>query len=146
VKIAERRPTEFRAHTSDSDIIALEGEDVFSRPIYAGNAILKLKSTDKDAVKVVTVRTTAFAKAAAEGGSAAVEEVAAKDADSECGVATGDNLSCSPTKFVSEEIVVSSRPDLGSAAKVVSGGRALKSQDSFNQVLDPLADALGAGE
>ncbi|WOO79434.1 putative electron transfer flavoprotein subunit alpha, mitochondrial [Vanrija pseudolonga] len=114
-----------------SDIIALEGEDVFSRPVYAGNAILKLKSSDKDAVKVVTVRTTAFAKAAAEGGSAAVEEVAAKETDS-------------PTKFVSEEIVVSSRPDLGSAAKVVSGGRALKSQDSFNTVLDPLADALGA--
>lgn len=66
-----------------SDIIALEGADTFTRPIYAGNAILKLKSGDKDGVKVVTVRTTAFDKAKKEGGSAAVEEVSAPEVSSE---------------------------------------------------------------
>jgi electron transfer flavoprotein alpha subunit len=114
-----------------SDITAVKAEDTFQRPIYAGNAILTLKSSDKDQYKIITVRGTAFDKAAKEGGSAAGEEVAAADASS-------------PTKFVGEEIVVSSRPDLASAAKVVSGGRALKSQENFEKVLDPLADALGA--
>lgn len=114
-----------------SDIVGLEGESTFTRPIYAGNAILKVNSSDKDGVKIITVRTTAFDKASKEGGSATVEEVAPVDASGN-------------TKFISEEIVVSARPDLGSAAKVVSGGRALKSKESFEQVLDPLADALGA--
>lgn len=66
-----------------SDITAVKGEDTFQRPIYAGNAILTLKSSDKDKYKIVTVRGTAFDKAAKEGGSAAVEEVAAADASCE---------------------------------------------------------------
>ncbi|WVQ97815.1 hypothetical protein IAU59_004930 [Kwoniella sp. CBS 9459] len=115
-----------------ADIIALEASgDSFTRPIYAGNAILKIKSSPKDAIKIVTVRTTAFDKAAVGSGSAAVEEVEATAGDSS-------------TKYLSEELTVSSRPDLSSAPRVVSGGRALKSQENFTSVLDPLADALGA--
>ncbi|WVQ84002.1 hypothetical protein IAT38_006147 [Cryptococcus sp. DSM 104549] len=115
-----------------ADIIALESSgDIFTRPIYAGNAILKIKSSPKDKAKIVTVRTTAFSKAAVGSGSASVEEVEATTTES-------------PTKYVSEELTVSSRPDLASAPRVVSGGRALKSKESFDKVLDPLADALGA--
>ncbi|WWD07953.1 hypothetical protein V865_006062 [Kwoniella europaea PYCC6329] len=115
-----------------ADIVALESSgDVFIRPIYAGNAILKIKSSPKDKFKIVTVRTTAFDKAKTEGGSAAVEEVEATSGDAS-------------TKYVSEELTISSRPDLSSASRVVSGGRALKSQENFNKILDPLADALGA--
>ncbi|WWD22049.1 hypothetical protein CI109_106537 [Kwoniella shandongensis] len=115
-----------------ADIIALESSgDVFTRPIYAGNAILKIKSSPKDAIKIVTVRTTAFDKASVGSGSASVEEVEATPSET-------------TTKYVSEELTVSSRPDLSSAPRVVSGGRALKSQENFEKVLDPLADALGA--
>ncbi|WRT65026.1 uncharacterized protein IL334_001967 [Kwoniella shivajii] len=115
-----------------ADIIALESSgDVFTRPIYAGNAILKIKSSPKDAIKIVTVRTTAFDKAKVGGGSASVEDVEATSTDA-------------PTKYISEELTISSRPDLSSASRVVSGGRALKSQENFNKILDPLADALGA--
>ncbi|WVW78748.1 hypothetical protein I302_100709 [Kwoniella bestiolae CBS 10118] len=115
-----------------ADIVALESSgDVFTRPIYAGNAILKIKSSPKDKFKIVTVRTTAFDKAKTGGGSASVEEVEATAGDAS-------------TKYVSEELTISSRPDLSSAARVVSGGRALKSQENFNKILDPLADALGA--
>jgi len=115
-----------------ADIIDLESSgDTFTRPIYAGNAILKVKSSPKDKIKVVTVRTTAFDKAPATGGSASVEEVEASTSDTS-------------TKYLSEELTVSSRPDLASAGRVVSGGRALKSQENFGKVLDPLADALGA--
>ncbi|KAK1926375.1 hypothetical protein DB88DRAFT_481612 [Papiliotrema laurentii] len=115
-----------------ADIIALESNGTeFTRPIYAGNAILKVNSSDKDKIKIVTVRTTSFDKAAVGSGSAAVEEITPVKAES-------------ATKFVSEELTVSSRPDLSSASKVVSGGRALKSQENFEKVLDPLADALGA--
>ncbi|KAI9635476.1 uncharacterized protein MKK02DRAFT_27136 [Dioszegia hungarica] len=114
-----------------ADIVALEGEDTFTRPIYAGNAILKIKSSPKDKIKIVTVRTTAFDKAAIGSGAAEVEEVKEVSGDS-------------TTKYISEELTVSSRPDLSSAPRVVSGGRALKSQESFSSVLDPLADALGA--
>ncbi|KAK4688556.1 electron transfer flavoprotein alpha subunit, partial [Tremellales sp. Uapishka_1] len=115
-----------------ADIIAVEPSgDVFTRPIYAGNAILKVKSSPADKIKIVTVRTTAFDKAATGGGSATVEEVAPVD-------------SGTSSKFISEELTVSSRPDLSSASRVVSGGRALKSLENFGSVLDPLADALGA--
>ncbi|GFZ49144.1 Probable electron transfer flavoprotein subunit alpha [Saitozyma sp. JCM 24511] len=115
-----------------ADIVGLESSgDTFTRPIYAGNAILKIKSSPKDTVKVVTVRTTAFDKAGLTGSGASVEEIPEVSTDT-------------TTKFVSEELTVSSRPDLASAPRVVSGGRALKSQENFNKVLDPLADALNA--
>lgn len=111
-----------------SDIIGIEGQDTFVRPIYAGNAIMTVKSAD--AKKVVTVRGTAF-EAAADGGSAAVETV-----DAPAG----------PFKstFVSEEVVKSDRPDLTAAKTVVSGGRALGSEEEFQRLIVPLADKLGA--
>ena len=111
-----------------SDIIGIEGTDTFVRPIYAGNAIMTVKSSD--AKKVVTVRGTAF-DAAAEGGSATVETVEAP---------------AGPFKstFVSEEVVKSDRPDLTAAKTVVSGGRALGSEEEFERLIVPLADKLGA--
>ena len=97
------------------------------RPIYAGNALETVQSSD--AKKVITVRPTAFA-AAAEGGSASIESVAGADAPK--------------TAFVSEEMVKSDRPELGAAKIIVSGGRALGSADEFHSVMEPLADKLGA--
>ncbi len=111
-----------------SDIIAVEGPDTFQRPIYAGNVIATVQSSD--AVKVITVRTTAFDAAAATGGSAAVENIAA----------VGDAGSSS---FVSREIAKNDRPELTAAKNVVSGGRGIGSSDNF-KILDPLADKLGA--
>jgi electron transfer flavoprotein alpha subunit len=113
-----------------SDIMSVEGEDTFTRPIYAGNAIATVKSTD--AKKVITVRGTAFEKAAASGGSAAIEPVAA----------TGDT---GLSSFVGSEIAASERPELTSAKIIVSGGRALGSSEQFHALIDPLADKLGAG-
>ena len=112
-----------------SDILSVEGEDTFTRPIYAGNAIATVKS--KDTKKVITVRGTAFDKAAAEGGSGAVEAV-------ETGAASGKS------DFVSAELSKSERPELTSAKVIVSGGRAFGSNDQFHGLLDPLADKLGA--
>jgi electron transfer flavoprotein alpha subunit len=113
-----------------SDILSVEGPDTFTRPIYAGNAIATVKS--KDAKKVITVRTTAFEKAAREGGSGTVEKVdAACDAGS--------------SSFVSLEASESERPELTSAKVIVSGGRAFGSSEQFHALLDPLADKLGAG-
>lgn len=112
-----------------SDITDIEGEDTFVRPIYAGNAILTVQSTDSP--KIVTVRGTAFPSGEAEGGSASVEE--GTDPKAEC-----------PTEWVSEDLATSSRPDLATAAKVVSGGRGLKSKEEFDRLIPPLADALGA--
>ena len=112
-----------------SDILSVEGEDTFTRPIYAGNAIATVKS--KDAKKVITVRGTAFEKAARDGGSGSVEKV---DAGSHDGKA----------EFVSAEISKSERPELTSAKIIVSGGRAFGSSDQFHSLLDPLADKLGA--
>ncbi|MEQ3746996.1 MAG: electron transfer flavoprotein subunit alpha/FixB family protein [Henriciella sp.] len=111
-----------------SDIIGIEGQDTFVRPIYAGNAIMTVKSAD--AKKVVTVRGTAF-DPAGDGGSAAVETV-----DAPAG----------PFKstFISEEVVKSDRPDLTAAKTVVSGGRALGSEEEFQRLMVPLADKLGA--
>ena len=112
-----------------TDILSVEGPDTFTRPIYAGNAIATVKS--KDAKKVITVRTTAFDKAAAEGGSATVEQVDA---------GAGDGKS----QFVSMDASESERPELTSAKVIVSGGRAFGSSDQFHALLDPLADKLGA--
>ena len=113
-----------------SDIISVESEDTFTRPIYAGNAIAAVRS--KDAKKVITVRGTAFEKAAREGGSAAIEPVDAG----------GDS---SGSKFVSMDASESERPELTSAKIIVSGGRAFGSSEQFHALLDPLADKLGAG-
>ena len=112
-----------------SDILSVEGADTFTRPIYAGNAIATVKT--KDAKLVITVRGTAFAKAAAEGGAGAIEAVSS----------TGDKAISS---FVGAEIAESERPELTSAKIIVSGGRALKDADTFEQVIFPLADKLGA--
>jgi electron transfer flavoprotein alpha subunit len=112
-----------------SDISKVIGADTFKRPIYAGNAIATMQSTDK--VKVITVRTTGFDPAAATGGGAPVEAVAA----------VGD---AGTSKFVGAEIAKSDRPELTAAKIIVSGGRALGSSDKFNEVLTPLADKLGA--
>ncbi|MEO8542891.1 MAG: electron transfer flavoprotein subunit alpha/FixB family protein [Burkholderiaceae bacterium] len=112
-----------------SDVIKIDSPDTFERPIYAGNAIATVQSLD--AVKVLTVRTTGFDPAAAEGGSAAVETVAA--------VAASAN-----TTFVGSEIAKNDRPELTAAKIVVSGGRALGSAEKFTEVMTPLADKLGA--
>lgn len=112
-----------------SDIIAVESADTFVRPIYAGNIFVTVQS--KDPVKVVTVRTTAFDAAATEGGSASVEAVAPT---AEAGL----------SGYVSQELTKSERPELASAPIVVSGGRALGGYDKFHEVLEPLADKLGA--
>ncbi len=112
-----------------SDILSVEGPDIFTRPIYAGNAIATVKSSD--AKKVITVRGTAFAKAATSGGSAAVETVSA--------TAASDLAS-----FEGAELTTSARPELTAAKIIVSGGRALGSSDKFHEFIDPLADKLGA--
>lgn len=111
-----------------SDVTRVDGPDTFERPIYAGNAIAVVQSADT--VKVLTVRTTGF-DAAAQGGSAPVEPLAAV-ADS------------GRSAFVSREVTKSDRPELTAAKIIVSGGRALGSSDKFNEVLTPLADKLGA--
>jgi len=112
-----------------SDITKVISADSFERPIYAGNAIATVQSAD--AVKVITVRGTGFDAAAATGGSAAVETVAAV-ADS------------GKSAFVRSEIAKSERPELTAAKIIVSGGRALGSAEQFNAVMTPLADRLGA--
>ncbi|WP_315783979.1 MULTISPECIES: electron transfer flavoprotein subunit alpha/FixB family protein [unclassified Bradyrhizobium] len=113
-----------------SEIIKVVAPDTFERPIYAGNAIQTVKS--KDAKKVITVRTSTFAAAAGEGGSASVETVAA----------AGDPALSS---FVGEEVAKSDRPELTSAKIIVSGGRAMQSRENFAKYIEPLADKLGAG-
>ncbi|MFS2018397.1 electron transfer flavoprotein subunit alpha/FixB family protein [Massilia sp. CT11-108] len=111
-----------------SEITKVDSPDTFERPIYAGNAIATVQSTDN--VKVITVRGTGFDAAAAEGGSAAVETVAAV-ADS------------GKSSFVGRELAKSDRPELTGAKVVVSGGRGMGSGDNF-KILEPLADKLGA--
>ncbi|MCA1653810.1 MAG: electron transfer flavoprotein subunit alpha/FixB family protein [Sphingomicrobium sp.] len=113
-----------------SEIVAIEGPDTFKRPTYAGNAIATVRSSD--AKKVITVRATAFAKAAADGGDASVEPI---------GGAGDQGLS----GFVGCETSKSERPELTSAKIIVSGGRALGSSEQFHALIDPLADKLGAG-
>jgi electron transfer flavoprotein alpha subunit len=111
-----------------SDITKVLSPDTFERPIYAGNAIATVQSAD--ATKVITVRTTGF-DAAGQGGSAAVQTVAA---------ALGNGKSA----YLGSEIAKSDRPELSAAKIIVSGGRAMGSSDKFNEVLTPLADKLGA--
>ncbi len=113
-----------------SEILSVESADTFTRPIYAGNAIATVQSSD--AKKVITVRGTAFEKAATSGGSASVEAVSGK----------GD---AGLSSFVGAEIAKSERPELTSAKIIVSGGRALQNSENFHTIIEPLADKLGAG-
>lgn len=112
-----------------SEITAVESADTFVRPVYAGNVMATVQSSD--AIKVITVRTTAFEAAAVSGGAAAVEAVSG---------AADAGLS----SFVSQELTVSDRPELAAAKIVVSGGRALGSAEQFKAVIEPLADKIGA--
>jgi len=112
-----------------SDILSVEGADTFTRPIYAGNAIATVQTSDKKLV--ITVRGTAFPKAAATGGSGTVEAVSG---EGDKGLST----------FAGAEIAKSERPELTSAKVIVSGGRALGSSEQFHAQIDPLADKLGA--
>jgi len=112
-----------------SDVTQVISADTFERPIYAGNAIATVQSLD--ATKVITVRTTGFDAAAANGGSAAVESAAAQ-ADS------------GKSSFTRSEIAKNDRPELTAAKIIVSGGRALGSAEKFNEMMTPLADKLGA--
>ncbi|AJC21661.1 electron transfer flavoprotein subunit alpha/FixB family protein [Pandoraea pulmonicola] len=112
-----------------SDITKVDSADTFERPIYAGNAIATVQSADK--VKVITVRSTGFDAAAATGGGAAVETVAATP---DAGV----------SQFVGREVTKLDRPELTSAKIIVSGGRGLGSGENYTKVLEPLADKLGA--
>jgi electron transfer flavoprotein alpha subunit len=112
-----------------SDITQVISADTFERPIYAGNAIATVQSLD--AVKVITVRTTGFDPAAAQGGAAAIESAAAADGGGK-------------SRYVGSEIAKSDRPELTAAKIIVSGGRALGSAEKFNEVMTPLADKLGA--
>ena len=111
-----------------SDILSVESADSFTRPIYAGNAIATVQSAD--AVKVVTVRTTAFEAVAAEGGAAPVERL---------GTSAPNGLST----FIGQELTKSERPELTSARIVISGGRGMQSGDNFH-LLEAVADKLGA--
>ncbi|MYM86769.1 electron transfer flavoprotein subunit alpha/FixB family protein [Rugamonas sp. FT82W] len=111
-----------------SEITKVDSPDTFERPIYAGNAIATVQSSDK--IKVITVRTTGFDAAAATGGSASVETIAAV-ADS------------GKSSFVGRELAKSDRPELTAAKIIVSGGRGMGSGDAF-KILEPLADKLGA--
>lgn len=112
-----------------SEVLSIEGPDTFTRPIYAGNIISTVQSTD--ARKVITVRGTAFAKAARSGGAADV-------------VPAGNGADAGLSSFTSSQKVKSERPELTSAKIVVSGGRALQSNETFKQLIEPLADKLGA--
>ncbi len=111
-----------------SEISAVDSADTFQRPIYAGNAIATVQSCDS--VKVITVRTTMF-EPAGLGGSAVVEAVAERD---DLGM----------TRLVVRELTKSERPELGAASIIVSGGRGLGSGESYREMLEPLADKLGA--
>jgi electron transfer flavoprotein alpha subunit len=113
-----------------SEILSVESEDTFTRPTYAGNAIATVQTSD--AKKVITVRGTAFEKAARDGGSGTVEAVSG-----------GGDAGLS--SFVGAEISRSERPELTSAKVIVSGGRALQNSENFHSIIEPLADKLGAG-
>jgi electron transfer flavoprotein alpha subunit len=112
-----------------SDISAVEGGDIFERAIYAGNAIALVQSSDP--VIVLTVRTTAFAAAAAEGGCAAMEKIEAAP-------------NAGTSEFVTREVIKVDRPELTNSKVVVSGGRGLGSGENYAKVLEPLADKLNA--
>jgi len=112
-----------------SDVVAVEATDTFVRPIYAGNAFATVKSSD--AIKVLTVRATGFDAVAATGGTATVENVAAP----------ADN---GLSKVTGQELTKSDRPELVAAKRIVSGGRGMGDGERYRQVLEPLADKLGA--
>jgi electron transfer flavoprotein alpha subunit len=112
-----------------SDITKVVSPDTFQRPIYAGNAIATVQATD--AIKVITVRTTNFEPVANTGGSAVIETAAAV-------------ADAGQSKFVSKEVNQSDRPELGAARVIVSGGRGLGSAEKYQELLEPLADKLGA--
>ena len=112
-----------------SEIISVESPDTFVRPIYAGNAFATVQSAD--AIKVITVRATGFDAVAATGGTAAIEIVAA-------GIDTGQS------RMLRQELSKSDRPELVAAKRIVSGGRGMGDGDKYRQVLEPLADKLGA--
>ena len=112
-----------------TDVTAVIDAETFERPIYAGNAIATVKDTES--TKVITVRTTAFDAAPAEGGAASIEQVSAGE-------------DAGKSKFVGEELAKSDRPELTAAEIVVSGGRALASGENFTKYIEPLADKLGA--
>jgi electron transfer flavoprotein alpha subunit len=112
-----------------SDIIAVESPDTFVRPIYAGNALATVKSSDP--IKVITVRTTGFDAVADSGGSGQIESI---EAPADSGLSS----------FVGREVSKSERPELTSAKVIVSGGRGMGSGENFTKVLEPLADRLGA--
>jgi electron transfer flavoprotein alpha subunit len=111
-----------------SDIISVENDNTFKRPVYAGNVIATVESSD--AIKVITVRSTAFDAVASEGGSASVEDLAPSD-------------DVTSTHFVKQELTVSDRPELTAASIVISGGRGVGSAENF-QIIEALADKLGA--
>jgi electron transfer flavoprotein alpha subunit len=113
-----------------SEIVSVESPDTFVRPIYAGNALATVQS--KDAIKVITVRTTGFDAVADGGGSGTVETI---DAPADSGLSS----------FVGRELSKSERPELTSAKIIVSGGRGMANGENFKTVLEPLADKLGAG-
>ena len=112
-----------------TDVTAVIDAETFERPIYAGNAIATVKDTESK--KIITVRTTAFDAAPAEGGAASIEQVSAGE-------------DAGKSKFVGEELAKSDRPELTAAEIVVSGGRALASGENFTKYIEPLADKLGA--
>ncbi len=112
-----------------SEIISVVDADTFVRPIYAGNALATVKSSD--ATKVITVRTTGFDAAANSGGTAAVEALAAA-------------ADLGQSKLLGRELTKSARPELGAAKIIVSGGRGMGSGENYHKVLEPLADKLGA--
>ncbi len=111
-----------------SDVVAIQSHDTFVRPIYAGNVLATVQSSDR--IKVFTVRTTAFVAAAATGGSASIETIAASP-------------QASLSQYLSSELSKSERPELAGARIVVSGGRGLGSRENF-QMLEKLAEKLGA--
>ncbi len=112
-----------------SDVTKVISSDTFERPIYAGNAIATVQSLDP--IKVITVRTTGFDPVAATGGSAVIEKQAAA-------------VMNSPSSFVGRELTKSDRPELTAAKIIVSGGRGLGSGEKYQELVVPLADALGA--
>jgi electron transfer flavoprotein alpha subunit len=112
-----------------SEIISVESPDTFVRPIYAGSAFATVQSTD--AIKVITVRATGFDAVAATGGTATIENIAA-------GADAGQS------RVLKQELTTSDRPELVAAKRIVSGGRGMGDGDKFRQVLEPLADKLGA--
>jgi len=112
-----------------SDISGVEDADTFIRPIYAGNALATVKSSDKK--KVITVRASSFDPVAAEGGSATIETVATAAFDDK-------------SKYLSSELSKSERPELTAAKIIVSGGRGMQNGENFTKLIDPVADKLGA--